>query len=278
MSEVTIITFVIEALIIVWAFHRSGFMPFPHIFMIYIVGAQLFMWLNVNRIIYYHFLDIISTGAYITYFDKMLMLLFVFFLGAAACTPKARLDVGSNITPLELDFRLLVAIIALLYIRLFAHVAYLDLSSLWFTNTYIEMGQILVRENWLGTFLSQSARAFGLLTSESHHLSLWQAAVAGVSCHAPTRILAYPVRPGRALTTSGELLLRGRLHTPDPSGEGNRSHRPRCSSPDLSPCWAASPAGQARITAFRRCLSTSPTFWIGHWISASLQISSREPL
>lgn len=154
-----------ELAVLAWALNRSGFMPFPHGFMIYIMGAQVFLWLNAFDIVYYEFLHLWTSGAYQTHFRAMILIFFAFFLGAAACVPGSRVSLSQIFTGFRLRDEagvVVVLITFLLYSHLLLYWLHLDWSVAWNTANYLQMGNP-EDQGLIGTVLMQSERVFGML-------------------------------------------------------------------------------------------------------------------
>lgn len=161
------LTFVLlaELLLLAWATHRSGFMPFPHGFMIYIMFAQIFLWLNAFDIVYYEFLHLWTSGAYRTHFQSVVLIFFMFYLGATACVPGSRVNLSSLFAGLrQRDETGVVSILLItpLYVHLALYWLHLDWSVAWQTDRYLQMGNP-ADQGLVGTVLMQSERVFGML-------------------------------------------------------------------------------------------------------------------
>ena len=161
-----ILALLVELAILVWAFKRAGIMPFPHGFMVYLMGAQIFVWLNAYEIIDYEFLSVWSTGAYRSHLQAVTLMLFIFFVAAAACVPKGRFDLFQGLKKFENQntFVIVAVIIFALYIEVVAVFLTLDWGLVWYNQSYMSMASPRGRDA-ISSLILQTGSVFGVVTS-----------------------------------------------------------------------------------------------------------------
>jgi ABC-type antimicrobial peptide transport system permease subunit len=129
----------IELAAIVWAIRRSGFLPFPHGLMLYLFTGQMMLALHAYGFLYYGFVRIYTTYAYIHFFPQMFLLQAIMLFALCPIVPKARVSVGDAIRDLEVSETIFWALILLLYACWFIIFLSIDWSVVWTNSVYLTM-------------------------------------------------------------------------------------------------------------------------------------------
>ncbi len=129
----------IELALIVWAIRRSGFLPFPHGTMLYLFTGQIMLALHAYGVLYYGFVRVYTTYAYIHFFPQMFLLQAAMLLGLCPIVPKARVSVGDAVRAMQVNEALFWGLIGLLYLCWSIVLVSIDWRIVWSNSVYLTM-------------------------------------------------------------------------------------------------------------------------------------------
>jgi hypothetical protein len=129
----------LEVAAIIWAWRRSGFMPHPHGFMLYLVAGQIVMALHANHVIEYSFVRIFSTYAYIYHFDAMFGLMAAMLFSLILCVPNSKVSIREQVKSIRVSetFLYLTVVGMLVFEAIYASIIRWDI--VWYNSTYLQM-------------------------------------------------------------------------------------------------------------------------------------------
>lgn len=123
----------------IWALRRSGFMPFPHGFMFYIIGTQAVVWLVANKLLQYKFLEIYSTYGFVRFYPQVFFTLFAFFVAAAVCVVRSKTKISSVIRNFQPSVNAILGALLVLYIQMTIEIISIDWSVAIRNSEYLMM-------------------------------------------------------------------------------------------------------------------------------------------
>jgi hypothetical protein len=156
----------LELLTLRWAIRRSGFIPFPHGIMAYLILGQIILALHNYGYLSYGLLRVYTTYAYIHFFSQMFLLLATMFFTLCLIVPKTNTSVIDALRQERIDERLFWVLVAALYGTWFITILSANLAVLWSNNTYLSMttpDTALVTNNALTRLAIQLTGPLGLL-------------------------------------------------------------------------------------------------------------------
>jgi hypothetical protein len=128
-----------ELAAILWAIRRSGFLPFPHGTMLYLFTGQMILALHAYGFLYYPFVRVYTTYAYIHFFPQMFMLQAVMLFALSPFAPKAQISIGDAVRNLKISETLFWGLIGLLYTCWFIIIIAIDWRVAWSNSIYLTM-------------------------------------------------------------------------------------------------------------------------------------------
>lgn len=129
----------IELVAILWAIRRSGFLPFPHGTMLYLFTAQIMLALHAYGVLYYGFVRIYTTYAYIHFFPQMFILQSVMLFALLPIVPKASVSIGEAVRDAKVSDALFWGLILVLYVCWTIVLLSIDWSIVWSNSVYLTM-------------------------------------------------------------------------------------------------------------------------------------------
>lgn len=134
-----VILWPLEIVAIVWAIRRSGFLPFPHGTMIYLFTGQIMLALHAYGILFYSFLHVFSTYAYIHFFPQMFALQAIMLFSLCLVVPKAQVSISAAVQNINVNETVFFALIILLYACWGVVLVSLNWSVVWSNSVYLTM-------------------------------------------------------------------------------------------------------------------------------------------
>lgn len=129
----------IELAAIIWAIRRSGFLPFPHGTMIYLFTGQIMLALHAYGFLYYPFVRIYTTYAYVHFFPQMFMLQAAMLFALCPIAPKAHVSIGDTVRQMNVNETLFWGLILLLYACWSLVLVAINWSVVWSNSVYLTM-------------------------------------------------------------------------------------------------------------------------------------------
>lgn len=153
-----------EIIAMVWAWRRSGFMPYPHGFMLYLIAGQLVMALHANHVIEYSFVRVFTTYAYIFHYDAMFFLMAAMFFALLVSVPDARVSIRDQVRLIRVSTAVLYAIVVALLVFELVYVLIIRWDIVWYNSTYLQMTSedVLRSQNGLTRTIQQMFALAGL--------------------------------------------------------------------------------------------------------------------
>ncbi|GAA0661680.1 hypothetical protein GCM10009102_08120 [Sphingomonas insulae] len=156
----------IELLAIIWAVRRSGFLPFPHGTMLYLFTAQIVLALHAYGFLYYSFVRIFSTYAYIHHFSSMFLLQAIMLFSLCLLVPKSSISIGESVRTLKVKDSVFWIFIVVFYFCWLVTSLCIDWSIVWSNSIYLTMTdpeKALVINNGLTRLIFTLVGPFGLV-------------------------------------------------------------------------------------------------------------------
>lgn len=153
-----------EIIVMVWAWRRSGFIPYPHGFMLYLLVGQIVLALHANHIIEYSFVRVFSTYAYIFHYNEMFFLLSAMFFSLVVCVPNAKVSIREQVKLIRVSSTVLYTIIIGIIIFEATYALIIRWDVVWYNTTYLQMTSedVLVSQNSLTRTIQQLFALVGL--------------------------------------------------------------------------------------------------------------------
>lgn len=129
----------LECVAIIWAIRRSGFLPFPHGTMLYLFTGQIMLALHAYGFLYYGFVRVYTTYAYIHFFSQMFMLQAVMLFALCPIVPKSHVSIGDTVRGLKVNEALFWGLILLLYACWLIVLLAIDWPLAWSNSVYLTM-------------------------------------------------------------------------------------------------------------------------------------------
>src|SRR5690606_32397088 len=130
----------IEIPVVLWAFRRPGFLPFPHGIMAYIIGAQCVVWAVSVAAIEHRFQSIYSSYSFIDRYAELALGSMVFFFACAACAPNMKHNLAVIIRDIHVPKYIIYIGIIFLLLRTLLNMFVLDWDVAWHNRSYLLMG------------------------------------------------------------------------------------------------------------------------------------------
>lgn len=129
----------IELAAIWWAVRRSGFLPFPHGTMLYLFTAQIMLTLHAYGVLYYPFVRVYSTYAYVHFYPQMFLLQATMLFALLPIVPKSNISIGDAVRTAKVSEGLFWGLIVLLYACWAIVMISIDWSIVWSNSVYLTM-------------------------------------------------------------------------------------------------------------------------------------------
>lgn len=129
----------LELLTLLWAIRRSGFIPFPHGIMAYLILGQIVLALHSYGFLTYGLLRVYTTYAYIHFFRKMFLMLATMFFALCLIVPKTRTTVAETLRTTRINEGLFWVLVAALYTTWFISIFAAKFTVLWSNYSYLAM-------------------------------------------------------------------------------------------------------------------------------------------
>lgn len=141
MTPILLLAFFIplEGLTLLWAVRRSGFIPFPHGIMVYLVLGQVVLALHYYGVLTYGLLRVYSTYAYIHFFAQMFLLLATMFFTLCLIVPKTRTSVMEALRQSEVNEGLFWILVLAVYGVWGITILSINPAVIWSNSTYLSM-------------------------------------------------------------------------------------------------------------------------------------------
>lgn len=156
----------IELLAMIWAVRRSGFLPFPHGTMLYLFTAQIVLALHAYGLLYYSFVRVFSTNAYIHHFSSMFLLQAIMLFSLCLLVPKSSISIGESVRTLKVKDTVFWIFIGTFYFCWLVTFLCIDWSIIWSNSIYLTMTdpeKALVINNGLTRLIFTLVGPFGLV-------------------------------------------------------------------------------------------------------------------
>lgn len=129
----------VELLAIIWAVRRSGFLPFPHGTMLYLFTGQIMLALHAYGFLYYPFVRVYTTYAYIHYFRQMFVLQAIMLFALCPIVPRASVSISDAVREIKVSETLFWGLIFTLYACWSVILLSIDWSVVWDNSVYLTM-------------------------------------------------------------------------------------------------------------------------------------------
>lgn len=129
----------LEIAAIYWAIRRSGILPFPHGAMVYLFTAQIMLALHAYGFLYYPFVRVFTTYAYIHYFTQMFTLQAVMLFALCIVVPKSSVSIADAVRSLKVSEALFWGLIFSLYASWFVVFIAISWGVVWSNSAYLTM-------------------------------------------------------------------------------------------------------------------------------------------
>ena len=126
-----------EVMTLIWAIRRSGLLPFPHGTMVYLIGSQIVLILHATGLVYYDFLRIFTTYAYIHHLQEMLLLDAALFFMLVLCVPRNRISIAEQVRRIAVRNEVLMATVAAVYLSNLYLFLCFRWDLIWYNRIYL---------------------------------------------------------------------------------------------------------------------------------------------